>query len=107
MLRRSSARRFTRSNTVGTATEDNLNFTHRSSTQLQASARTCHKQRPRIASTKNFPSELEVTSVDEFGSIMSLQHKEYNISAVQFHPESILTPLGENIVRNFIEANKK
>ena len=60
-----------------------------------------------IASTKDFPTELEITSVDEFGSIMSLQHKKYNISAVQFHPESILTPLGETIVRNFIEANKQ
>ncbi len=60
-----------------------------------------------IASIKYFPAELEITSVDEFGSIMSLQHKKYNISAVQFHPESILTPLGETIVRNFIEANKQ
>ena len=59
-----------------------------------------------IASLKDFPSELEITSVDEFGAIMSLQHKEYNISAVQFHPESILTPLGEQIVRNFIEATQ-
>jgi anthranilate synthase component II len=59
-----------------------------------------------IASTKDFPLELEITSVDEFGSIMSLQHKQYTISAVQFHPESILTPLGETIVRNFIEANQ-
>lgn len=60
-----------------------------------------------IASKKDFPKELEITAVDEFGDIMSLQHKEYNISAVQFHPESILTPLGEQMVRNFIEANKK
>ncbi|PCH54079.1 MAG: aminodeoxychorismate/anthranilate synthase component II [Flavobacteriaceae bacterium] len=59
-----------------------------------------------IASLKDFPSELEITSVDEFGDIMSLQHKTYNISAVQYHPESILTPLGEQIVRNFIEANQ-
>jgi len=59
-----------------------------------------------IASLKDFPSELEITSVDEFGDIMSLQHKKYNISAVQYHPESILTPLGEKIVRNFIEANQ-
>jgi len=59
-----------------------------------------------IASKKDFPAELEITSVDEFGDIMSLQHKEYNISAVQFHPESILTPLGEKMVRNFIEANQ-
>ncbi len=60
-----------------------------------------------IASLKDFPSELEITAVDEFGNIMSLQHKKYNISAVQYHPESILTPIGEQIVRNFIEANKK
>ena len=60
-----------------------------------------------IASSKDFPNELEITSVDEHGSIMSLQHKKYNVSAVQFHPESILTPLGEQIVKNFIEANKK
>ena len=59
-----------------------------------------------MASKKGFPAELEITSVDEFGDIMSLQHKEYNISAVQFHPESILTPTGEKMVRNFIEACK-
>lgn len=59
-----------------------------------------------IASLKDFPTELEITAVDEYGDIMSLQHKTYNISAVQYHPESILTPLGEQIVRNFIEANQ-
>lgn len=59
-----------------------------------------------IASVKDFPEELEITAVDEYGAVMSLQHKTYNISAVQYHPESILTPLGEQIVRNFIEANK-
>lgn len=59
-----------------------------------------------IASKADFPAELEITAVDEYGDIMSLQHKEYNISAVQFHPESILTPLGEQMVRNFIEANQ-
>jgi len=58
-----------------------------------------------IASKKDFPAELEITAVDEFGDIMSLQHKEFNISAVQFHPESILTPLGEKLVKNFIQAN--
>ncbi len=59
-----------------------------------------------IASKTDFPSELEITAIDEFGEIMSLQHKKYNISAVQYHPESILTPLGEQMVRNFIEANQ-
>ena len=60
-----------------------------------------------IASKKDFPSDLKITAVDEFGEIMSLQHKEHNISAVQFHPESILTPLGEQMVCNFIEKYKK
>lgn len=59
-----------------------------------------------MASKKDFPAELEITAEDEFGDIMSLQHEKYNISAVQFHPESILTPTGEQMVRNFIEANK-
>ncbi|MDO9037109.1 MAG: aminodeoxychorismate/anthranilate synthase component II [Lutibacter sp.] len=58
-----------------------------------------------IASLKDFPEELEITAVDEFGFVMSLQHKTHNITAVQYHPESILTPIGEQIVRNFIEAN--
>jgi anthranilate synthase component 2 len=60
-----------------------------------------------IVSLEDFPEELEITSVDEFGSVMSIQHKKYNISAVQYHPESILTPIGEQIVRNFIAANPK
>lgn len=59
-----------------------------------------------IASSNNFPNELEITAIDANGAIMSLQHKKYKISAVQYHPESILTPLGEEIVKNFINAYK-
>jgi len=59
-----------------------------------------------IVSKNKFPTELEITSVDEFGAIMSFQHKKHPISAVQFHPESILTPLGKQIIENFINANK-
>ena len=60
-----------------------------------------------IASTKDLPDVLKITSVDEDGEIMSVEHKELPISAVQYHPESILTPLGKQIVKNFIEANSK
>ena len=59
-----------------------------------------------IASNDSMPNELEVTAIDEDGGIMAIRHKEYNVHAVQFHPESILTEVGEQIVRNFIEANK-
>lgn len=51
---------------------------------------------------EGFPEELEVTSVDENGIIMSLKHKFYDIHAVQYHPESILTAHGRQILQNFI-----
>lgn len=60
-----------------------------------------------IASKDDLPEALEITCVDEEGGIMAIQHVEYMISAVQFHPESILTKVGEQIVQNFIEANSK
>lgn len=51
---------------------------------------------------RNLPEVLEVTSVDENGEIMSLKHQTYNVRAVQFHPESILTPAGKQILENWI-----
>ncbi len=59
-----------------------------------------------IASGKDLPSELEVTAVDEEGGIMAIRHTKHQISAVQFHPESILTEVGEQLVRNFINSVK-
>lgn len=52
--------------------------------------------------TEYFPSELEITSVDKNGMIMSLKHKTYDVHAVQYHPESILTPDGKKILENFL-----
>jgi len=59
-----------------------------------------------IAAKEDLPTELEITAEDEEGGIMAIRHREYPISAVQFHPESILTEVGEQLVRNFIEAHK-
>ncbi len=55
-----------------------------------------------VISEENFPKELEVTATDDNGLIMAMQHKTLDIQAVQFHPESILTPDGEKIMRNWL-----
>ena len=51
----------------------------------------------------DFPEELQITAVDEQGIIMALQHRKYDVHAVQFHPESVLTPCGEKILENFLK----
>lgn len=51
---------------------------------------------------EDFPEELEITSEDENGIIMSLKHKKYDVHAVQYHPESILTQEGRKILENFL-----
>ena len=51
----------------------------------------------------NLPDVLEATSFDENGQVMSLRHKEYDVCAVQFHPESVLTPEGKKILENWLK----
>ncbi|MDH6309824.1 anthranilate synthase component 2 [Dysgonomonas sp. PFB1-18] len=58
-----------------------------------------------IVDNKNVPDCLEITAVDDNGQIMALRHKEYDIHGVQFHPESVLTPVGETIVKKFLLNN--
>jgi len=59
-----------------------------------------------VVSADDLPQELEVTARTEDGVIMGLRHKRYPIEGVQFHPESILTEKGEQIVRNWLEGTK-
>jgi anthranilate synthase component 2 len=55
-----------------------------------------------VVNKKDLPDELEVTAIDEFGNIMAMRHKTYNIRGVQFHPESILSEYGLDIISNWV-----
>jgi anthranilate synthase component 2 len=53
-------------------------------------------------SPKNFPDELKITAVSEDGIIMAFAHKHYDVRGVQFHPESIMTLFGKQILKNWL-----
>lgn len=56
-----------------------------------------------VISEKDFPKDLQITSVEDNNQIMSLKHKKYPLYGVQFHPESILTEHGQAIIDNFLK----
>ena len=55
-----------------------------------------------IVSNESLPESLEITSVSDEGYIMSLRHKDYDIRGIQYHPESVLTPQGKQIINNWL-----
>jgi anthranilate synthase component 2 len=57
-----------------------------------------------IADSDLIPDHLAVTALSEEGRIMGIRHKSYDIEAVQFHPESVLTPLGNVMMRNWLSG---
>ena len=50
------------------------------------------------------PEDLEATSFDENGQVMSLRHKKFDVRGVQFHPESVLTPNGKKMLENWVNS---
>lgn len=67
-----------------------------------------------VVAADDFPSCLEVTAVSDeglrvgdgtsgMGQIMALRHRQYDVHGIQFHPESVLTPEGKTIIKNFID----
>ncbi|HTF81344.1 MAG TPA: aminodeoxychorismate/anthranilate synthase component II [Cytophagales bacterium] len=58
-----------------------------------------------VVDKKDFPNDtLEITAEDDMGKIMALRHRKYDVKGVQFHPESILTEHGEELMRNWLRA---
>jgi len=55
-----------------------------------------------VVDNEDFPDDLEITARDENGLIMGLRHKTFDVQGVQFHPESVLTPDGEKMIRNWL-----
>jgi anthranilate synthase/aminodeoxychorismate synthase-like glutamine amidotransferase len=68
-----------------------------------ASPTTCTRYHSLIVSEKNLPAELEVSARTADGTIMGLRHRNYPVEGVQFHPESVLTNDGKQLIRNFLE----
>ena len=54
-----------------------------------------------VVDTEEFPEELVITAISSEGQIMALKHREYDVHGIQFHPESVLTPDGKQIVGNW------
>jgi anthranilate synthase/aminodeoxychorismate synthase-like glutamine amidotransferase len=60
-----------------------------------------------IVDRETLPKYLEITAETEDGIIMGLQHRDYPVYGVQFHPESILTPAGKQLLGNFLAITGK
>lgn len=56
-----------------------------------------------VVSNQNIPDNLIVTAIDPKGEIMSMKHATYDVRGVQFHPESILTPYGKQMIENWVK----
>ncbi len=60
-----------------------------------------------VVDTENLPACLEVTAVSREGYIMALKHREYDVHGIQFHPESVLTPDGKQIITHFLNHSNE
>lgn len=57
-----------------------------------------------VLDPKGFPDCLEVTATSSAGEIMAFAHRQYDLKGLQFHPESVLTPTGERIIKNWLSC---
>lgn len=68
-----------------------------------ANPMTCTRYHSLIVAEKGLPEELEVTARTADGTIMGLRHRRFAVEGVQFHPESVLTQDGKQLIKNFLE----
>lgn len=57
-----------------------------------------------VVDRQSVPADLEITAETAEGLVMGLRHRRYPVEGVQFHPESVLTPVGKQLLRNFLRA---
>jgi len=57
-----------------------------------------------VVSRQNLPASLKITSESDDGEIMGLRHRLHPTEGIQFHPESIMTPVGKRLLRNFVNS---
>ena len=60
-----------------------------------------------VVSKDGFPDCLEITAESDEGQIMGLRHRDYDIQGIQFHPESVLTPDGRQMIANWLNSGKR
>jgi anthranilate synthase/aminodeoxychorismate synthase-like glutamine amidotransferase len=60
-----------------------------------------------IVERSTLPDHLEITAETRDGLIMGLRHRSYPVEGVQFHPESIMTVVGKDVLRNFLQGKKQ
>jgi anthranilate synthase/aminodeoxychorismate synthase-like glutamine amidotransferase len=60
-----------------------------------------------VIERESLPDCLEITAHTDDGEIMGVRHKKYPVEGIQFHPESILTPNGKRILRNFLKLKRE
>lgn len=66
---------------------------------------TANRYHSLIVERETLPAELEVTAETDDGLIMGLRHRTYPVQGVQFHPESIMTPVGKDLLKNFLSGH--
>lgn len=59
------------------------------------------------AEAQDMPIDLEVTGIDDYGEVMAIQHVDWPVYGVQYHPESIMTAVGKKILANFLDIEYK